>query len=78
MVTTSTEHLGVAQLATSTAVATDVLRVKTTPMPLLDTLVRNRPFIWGNKGFYVLLGLVYIVLLSVFIKRILSNLEHKP
>ena len=76
-IVTSTGFVEVAQLATSTGIATDVLRAKTTPAPLLDSLVRNRPSIWGNKGFYVLLGLVYIALLALFIKQILSIPQRK-
>lgn len=74
----STGFLEVANLATATGVATDALRAKTTPMPLLDSLVRNRPSIWGNKGFFFLLGLVYIALLGLFIKQILGSLGRKP
>jgi len=77
-IVTSTGFVEVAHLATPTGIATDVLRAKTTPVPLLDSLVRNRPSIWGNKGFYVLLGLVYIVLLGLFIKQILSSVGRKP
>lgn len=40
--------------------------------PLLDRLVRNKPSIWGNKGFYILLGLVYVTLLGLFLKQVVS------
>jgi hypothetical protein len=40
--------------------------------PLLDRFVRNKPSIWGNKGFYILLGLIYVTLLGLFLKQVIS------
>lgn len=34
---------------------------------LLDRLTRNKPGIWGKKAFYVGLGVVYVVLLTLFL-----------
>ena len=59
-------------IATGTRIATDVRHAKTTPVPLLTGLARNKPSIWGSKGFYVLLGLIYVALLGLFIKQIIS------
>jgi len=59
-------------LGTSTQIATDVGRAEITPVPLLTGLARDKPSVWGNKGFYVLLGFVYVTLLGLFIERIIG------
>jgi hypothetical protein len=61
-----------AQVGTSTRIATDARRAEITPVPLLTGLTRNKPSVWGSKGFYVLLGLIYVTLLGLFIKHIIS------
>ncbi len=72
VITTGTRFVETAQVGTSTQIATDVHRAETTPIPLLASMARNKPSIWGSKGFYVLLGLVYITLLGLFIKQVIS------
>jgi hypothetical protein len=57
---------------TSTQIATDVGRAEITPVPLLTGLARYKPSIWGSKGFYVLLGLIYVTLLGLFIEQIIN------
>jgi hypothetical protein len=69
---TGTRFSGVAQVSTATTVATDVRHVETAPAPLLTGLAKNRPSIWGSRGFYVLLGLTYVTLLGLFIKQIIN------
>lgn len=69
------------QLATSTAVTSPTAIVEGMKGPttytaqvavpsgsLLDRLARNKPGIWGEKAFYVTLGIVYIVLLALFLR----------
>jgi hypothetical protein len=70
-IVTDTQFVETAQIGTSTQIATDVGRAETTPVPLLTGLTRNRPSIWGSRGFYVLLGLIYVTLLGLFIERII-------
>ncbi len=72
MIATGARFVETAQVGTSTQIATDVHGAETTPAPLLTSLVRNRPSIWGSRGFYVLLGLVYVTLLGLFIKQVVS------
>lgn len=43
---------------------------------LLDRLTYNKPGIWGNKGFYVGLAVVYVVLLVLFF-RLLFQLARQ-
>lgn len=74
VVATATRFAEAAMVGTSTPVATDVRHVETTPSPLLTGLARNKPSIWGNRAFYVLLGLVYVTLLGLFIKQVFSVL----
>lgn len=63
----------------STGVATYTARAGSEPSsPLLDRLVKNKPSIWGNKGFYVLFGSLYLTLLGLFLKQILDTLKHLP
>lgn len=69
-------------LATATSVATGVAtytaRVRTeSSLPLLDRLVGNKPSIWGNKGFYILLGMLYITVLGLFLRQILGTLRRQ-
>jgi hypothetical protein len=68
---------------TTTTVAADVAThtavVRPSPSsPLLDRLVKNKPSIWGNKGFYVLLGALYLTLMGLFLKRVLDTLKRQP
>lgn len=37
---------------------------------LLERLTENKPLFWGDKRFYVLLGLLYLALLSIFFTQI--------
>jgi len=78
VIAAGTRFVKTAQFATSTQITTDVGRAETTPAPLLDNLARNKPSVWGCKGFYVLLGLVYVTLLGLFIRQVLSSLKHQP
>lgn len=64
----------VARVATNMATYTAGVRSEL-PSPLLDRLVRNKPSIWGNKAFYVLLGVLYLTLLCLFLKQIISPLS---
>ena len=54
-----------ANAATTTATSASTL-------PPLEHLAENKPFIWGNMAFYILLGLVYLVLVGVFVKRVIE------
>lgn len=74
-VATGSRFLETTQVGTSTLIATDVWRVETTPGPLLTGLARNKPSVWGSRGFYVLLGLIYVTLLGLFIKQTISIAE---
>ena len=71
-IATGSQFMETAQVGTSTQIATDVGCAETAPVPLLTGLARNKPSIWGNRGFYVLLGLIYLTLLGLFIKHIIS------
>ena len=71
-IATGTRLLETVQVGTSTRIATDVRHVETTPASLLTGLARSKPSIWGSKGFYVLLGFIYVTLLGLFIKQIIS------
>lgn len=68
----STQSMETAQTGTSTRIATDVGHAETTPVPLLSSLARNKPSIWGNRGFYALLGFIYVTLLGLFIKQVIN------
>ena len=60
----------------ATGIATYTAGVRSEPSsPLLDGLVRNKPSIWGNKAFYILLGVLYLMLLCLFLKQIISPLS---
>ena len=48
------------------------------PSPLLDRLIKNKPSLWGNKGFYVLLGTLYLTLLGLFLRQILDTIKRRP
>jgi len=72
VVATGTRFVATVQVSTSTRIATDAHHVETTPVPLLTGLARNKPSIWGSRGFYVLLGLIYVTLLGLFIKQIIN------
>ncbi len=37
---------------------------------LLDRLTRNKPGVWGNRGFYAALAVIYVVLLVLFLRRV--------
>ena len=78
VIAAGTRFVETVQFATSTQITTDVGRAETTPAPLLDSLARNKPSVWGSKGFYILLGLIYIVLLGLFVKQVLSSLKRQP
>ena len=56
--------------ATTTSVATNLATYTTSP--LLDRLVANKPSIWGNRAFYIILGLLYVILLGLFLQRIIN------
>ena len=75
MIDTGARFVETAQVSTSAQIATDVRRAETTPAPLLTGLARNKPSIWGSRGFYVLLVLVYVTLLGLFIKQVISVSE---
>lgn len=76
-VTRATWTATVVRVATS--IATHTGRVGSEPpSPLLDRLIRNKPSIWGNKGFYILLGVLYLTLLCLFLKRIISPFKRQP
>lgn len=77
-VATGTRFVETVQVGTSTQIATDVRRAETTPVPLFTGLVRNKPSIWGSKGFYILLGVLYLTLLCLFLKQIISSFERQP
>ena len=46
---------------------TDTARIVVLSGSLLDRLTHNRPGIWGKKSFYVALGVIYTVLLALFL-----------
>jgi hypothetical protein len=71
-IVTNTRFAETPQVGTSTEIATDVGRVEIMPVSLLTGLARDKPSIWGSKGFYVLLGFIYVTLLGLFIKQIIS------
>jgi len=63
----------------ATGTATYTARVRPEPSsPLLDRLVRNKPSIWGNKGLYILLGVLYLTLLCLFLKQIIGPFKRQP
>jgi len=62
--------------ATTTSVATNLATYTTSP--LLDRLVKNKPSIWSNKGFYVLSGALYLTLLGLFLRQILDTAKRRP
>ena len=75
-VTQPTWTVTVARMATS--VATYTTRVGPEPSSsLLDRLTRDKPSIWGNKGFYILLGALYLMLLGLFLMQVLSTLKRR-
>jgi len=51
-----------------TGTATSTAWIPAKPSPLLDRLVKDKPAIWGSKAFYILLGILYATLLSLFLK----------
>lgn len=67
-------------VATATAVLEEGAKTPTTYTAavvtpsgsLLDRLTRNKPGIWGNKGFYVGLAVAYVVLLGLFFRLIIQ------
>jgi len=71
-VATGSRFLETTQVGTSTQIATDVRHAETTPVPLLTGLARNKPSVWGNRGFYVLLSFIYVTLLGLFIKQVIN------
>lgn len=58
--------------ATATGTATMTRQVPSTPLSLLDRLADNKPSIWGNKAFYVILALLYVTLLSLLLYQIIN------
>ena len=73
-VTWATWTATVARVATG--IATHTVGVVSEPSsPLLDRLVRNKPSVWGSKAFYILLGVLYLTLLGLFLKQIISSLS---
>jgi hypothetical protein len=63
----------------ATGVATRTARVGLEPSSsLLERLVRNKPSIWGNKSFYIVLSVLYLMLLGLFLKQILSSPKCRP
>jgi hypothetical protein len=39
---------------------------------ILDRLAENKPYIFGDKRFYILLGVVYLLLLVLFLNRVVE------
>jgi hypothetical protein len=78
--TTTTWATWTANMAgVATGMATCTVRVRSAPSsPLLDRLIKNKPSMWGNKGFYILLGALYWALLGLFVKQILGVLKRQP
>lgn len=78
-VASPTAHVGWATwtataAGTATSIATSTMALpapSAPPFPLLDRLAEDKPSIWGDKRFYVLLGLIYLTLLGLFIKQII-------
>jgi len=72
------------EVATATAIpesstnppTTYTARVVAPSGSLLDRLTRNKPGIWGNKAFYVALGVVYILLFLLFLRLVLGLSRH--
>jgi hypothetical protein len=63
----------------TTSLATHTAMVGSEPPAfLLDRLVRNKPSIWGHKGYYVLLGIVYLTLVFFFLKQIINPFKRRP
>jgi len=64
----------VAGTATTTASPTAVVlpTLPGTPSSLWDRLADDKPSMWGNKGFYVLLGLIYVTLLGLVLAQVIS------
>ena len=76
-----TPHVGWATwTATAAGTATSIVATSTVALPtpsgppsaLLDRLADDKPSIWGDKRFYVLLGLIYIILFGLFVKQVIS------
>jgi hypothetical protein len=67
----------VTKVTTPTPTSTPVRVLPMPPSLLLDRLADKKPSIWGSKGFYILLGLVYITLLGLFLKQVISTRSHK-
>ena len=60
---------------TATSIATSTMALpapSAPPSPLLDRLADDKPSIWGDKRFYILLGLIYIILFGLFVKQVIS------
>ena len=55
-----------------TASAATTTAASASTLPPLERFAENKPFIWGNRVFYILLGLVYLVLVGVFVKRVIE------
>lgn len=80
-VASPTVHIGWATwtataAGTATFIATSTMALpalSAPPSSLLDRLADDKPSIWGDKRFYVLLGLVYVTSLGLFIKQIISS-----
>ena len=63
----------------ATNMATGTIGVRPVPpSPLLDRLIKNKPSIWGSKGFYVLVGALYLTLLGLFLRQILDTVKRRP
>jgi len=62
---------------TATGTATSTAPVLLMPSPLLDRLVANKPSIWGHRAFYIILGLLYVILLGMFLRWTI-NIPRSP
>lgn len=67
---------GITGTATATATST-VESLPTIASPLLDRLARDKPSIWGNKSFYILLGFLYLTLFGLLLKHIADVLSAR-
>jgi len=63
-------------VATNTATHTAATVRAGPSSPWLDRLARNKPSVWENKGFYVVLGILYLTLLCLFLKQIINSCKH--
>ena len=63
----------------ATNMATGTMGVRPVPPSLLlDRLIENKPSVWGSKGFYVLLGALYLTLLGLFLRQIFDTAKRRP